>query len=129
MGSAPFVTVLILSAVLCQAAIVGMPLMLSYWSDDKFDQDTDFYMNGYASLLGIMCFFLLVRGWLYAVASVRSSTHYHERLIFNVLRASSVFFDTTPVGRIVTRLSTDIDKVRAYRPLPHETLFFFLFFN
>ena len=41
----------------------------------------------------------------------RSSRILHEQLLYTVLRAPMAFFDTTPLGRIINRFSTDVDKV------------------
>jgi ABC-type multidrug transport system fused ATPase/permease subunit len=42
---------------------------------------------------------------------VRASQNLHSQLIQRVLGAPTSFFDKTPVGRIVTRFSKDMDQV------------------
>ena len=46
---------------------------------------------------------------LLALASLRASSALHIRLIGDVLRLPMVFFDTTPVGRLLNRFSKDVD--------------------
>lgn len=40
----------------------------------------------------------------------------HENLLENVMHLPSVFFDVTPVGRILQRFSKDVDVVDATLP-------------
>ena len=45
------------------------------------------------------------------MCSLSAGAKIHKNLLTNVLRAPSSFFDTTPVGRIVSRFSKDINSV------------------
>lgn len=46
---------------------------------------------------------------LLALSSLRAASVLHIRLIGDVLRLPMVFFDTTPVGRLLNRFSKDVD--------------------
>ena len=48
---------------------------------------------------------------------VRASTTLHFRCVTNVLRQPIEFFDTTPTGRIINRLSKDVDTIDTVIPL------------
>lgn len=62
-----------------------------------------------------MCFlaavFILVYAIVFAVTSVRSSRVLHSQMLYNVLRSPMMFFETTPVGRILNRFSRDIETI------------------
>ena len=46
-----------------------------------------------------------------AFFSLRASRRLHDRLVERVMRAPLAFFDTTPIGRIVSRFSKDIYSI------------------
>lgn len=45
------------------------------------------------------------------VASVRASYVLHKHILTNVLRLPLAFFETTPIGRVLSRFSKDMDVV------------------
>lgn len=57
-------------------------------------------------LLGIAyCVIMLGRNILVAVGGVRGSRQMHDGVLHSVLRAPTQFFDTTPIGRVLSRSS------------------------
>ena len=50
----------------------------------------------------------------------RAATLLHEALLGNVLRTGMGFFDVTPVGRLLSRFSGDLDAID--EDLPEEML-------
>ncbi|KAF9586708.1 hypothetical protein BGW38_008631 [Lunasporangiospora selenospora] len=73
--------------------------------------NVDFYLGVYISL----CLLTVVVGTLTSYYSVlgglRASQVLHEQLLHKVTRAKVRFFDTTPIGRIVNRFSSDIATI------------------
>ncbi|KAF9134866.1 hypothetical protein BGW39_005581 [Mortierella sp. 14UC] len=71
----------------------------------------DYYLGIYvllsvcAMILGCLNFYYVVMGGLAA------SRVLHERLLKSITRAKVRFFDTTPMGRIVNRFSSDISTI------------------
>ena len=53
-----------------------------------------------------------------AVGAFRASRKLHDNLLFSLLRSPMSFFDTTPLGRILNRLSKDIERVDT--DVPHQ---------
>lgn len=52
-----------------------------------------------------------------AFATLRASKRLHEPVLYNILRSPMSFFDTTPVGRILNRLSKDVETVDMRLPM------------
>uniref|UniRef100_A0A3P9LP00 ATP-binding cassette, sub-family C (CFTR/MRP), member 2 n=1 Tax=Oryzias latipes TaxID=8090 RepID=A0A3P9LP00_ORYLA len=97
-------------------ALIGQNLWLSDWTNDAVDYYNQTYPNwkrdtrvGVFGALGVaQGFFLFLGTLLLANASVSASRILHSRLLNNLLRAPMVFFDTTPIGRVVNRFAKDI---------------------
>lgn len=86
---------------------------ISYWTTDSdYEKHSQgFYLGIYFALsvtLGLVTFF---RAYLLAAFGVNASEKLHENLLKSVLSAPQSFFDTTPLGRILSRFSKDIYSI------------------
>ncbi|OZJ06966.1 hypothetical protein BZG36_00075 [Bifiguratus adelaidae] len=73
--------------------------------------NVDYYLGIYF-LIGIITMVVgSLRSWLLYAGSVAASRKLHARLLDRILRAKVRFFDTTPLGRILNRFSSDMDTV------------------
>jgi ABC-type multidrug transport system fused ATPase/permease subunit len=86
---------------------------ISFWtSDGDYEKNSQaFYLGIYfmlACTLGIVTF---IRAYLLAFFGVTASETLHNNLVNSVLRAPQSFFDTTPLGRILSRFSKDIYSI------------------
>lgn len=86
---------------------------ISYWTTDpNYDKHSEaFYLGIYFMLavtLGIVTF---IRAFLLSTFGVNASETLHTNLLNSVLRAPQSFFDTTPLGRILSRFSKDIYSI------------------
>ena len=61
-----------------------------------------------------MC--VVIYALIFALMSVHSSRILHARMLANIMRSPMMFFDTTPVGRILNRFSRDMDTVDVILP-------------
>uniref|UniRef100_A0A674F774 ATP-binding cassette sub-family C member 10 n=1 Tax=Salmo trutta TaxID=8032 RepID=A0A674F774_SALTR len=78
-----------------------------------------FYLTVYGSIAGANTVFTAFRAFLFAFGGIRAASVVHNRLLDTVLKATVTFFDTTPLGRILNRFSSDLYSV-------DDTLPFFL---
>ncbi len=72
------------------------------------DEDSDFFFTIYGSLCAANSVFTLFRSFLFAYSGVLAAKHIHECLITNLKKANLSFFQNTPSGRILNRLSSDM---------------------
>ncbi|XP_051957113.1 ATP-binding cassette sub-family C member 10-like isoform X3 [Xyrauchen texanus] len=70
-----------------------------------------FYMTVYGSLAAANMVFTAARAFLFAYGAICAATIVHKRLLSSVLKGTMTFFDTTPLGRILNRFSSDIYSV------------------
>ena len=69
------------------------------------------YLSVYAFVaLGSMCL-VLGRAFIWAGVAVNAAGTLHRRMLVNIMRQPVSFFDTTPLGRILTRFAHDIDQI------------------
>ncbi|KAI1318942.1 hypothetical protein EDD11_005376 [Mortierella claussenii] len=109
----------IISMVFSQGASISTSLWLTHWSSDNDLGDHthgSLYYIGIYAALGMSYSLLTVFQSiiLQVYCGIRSARVLHQEMLLSVLRSPMVFFDTTPMGRILNRFSKDqstIDEV------------------
>ncbi|KAM3623239.1 uncharacterized protein V6R79_008886 [Siganus canaliculatus] len=76
-----------------------------------------FYLTVYISIAVANTIFTALKSFLYACGAICAAKTIHTRLLDRVLKATMTFFDTTPVGRILNRFSSDLYSVDDSLPL------------
>lgn len=102
-----------------EACSVATGVWLSYWSSANVttNHQRDFYLLIYGSIGSGQTFFALMYALTLFIGAIRASRILHRKLIVNILRLPMMFFDTTPLGRIMNRLSKDIYGIDVTIPL------------
>ncbi|KAJ3982865.1 multidrug resistance-associated ABC transporter [Lentinula detonsa] len=106
---APFILLLL---TLTQGAQVGNNLFLGFWTAESipgFGQSQ--YMGVYAALGFAQALFTFLLSFSFAIAGLVASLNLFQTALRHVLRSPISFFDTTPMGRILSRLSKDQDTL------------------
>ena len=90
---------------------VATTAWISFWTSDAplYQKNSEtFYLGLYAGLSVALGVFTYIRTFLLVRFGVKASTTLHANLTKSILRAPSSFFDTTPIGRILSRFSKDM---------------------
>merc|ERR1719189_2074772 len=99
-----------------EAFKVGSNLVLAEWTA-HFSEDMNWNYIGYYSLLGLFC---TTTGMLSTIGaafrSAAASQKIHEALLDKTMHAPLSFFETTPIGRILNRFTSDIDVIDSKIP-------------
>lgn len=106
--------------ILAQVAVVGINLWLKYWinqSEEAEEKGTQppslrLFLSVFAALTAVYvsaCIIEIYIGFVFGV--IRASYTLHRDLISRILRLPSLFFDTTPLGRIINRISSDMEVI------------------
>lgn len=75
------------------------------------------FLGVYAALIAVCIVMNFGAGYATTVlAAIRASTRLHERLLTKMLRLPMSFFDTTPLGRIINRFSSDMSATDELAP-------------
>ncbi|XP_071095145.1 multidrug resistance-associated protein 1-like [Haliotis cracherodii] len=119
----PTITLSLLLFCAFQAVNTGAGFYLTDWTEDpQLGNSSSLPPDEYAALnkkyLGTYWTFALamiaimaVCGYLFWTRVVRAAARLHDAILSRVFRSPMSFFDTTPLGRILNRMSRDVDTV------------------
>ncbi|KAI1317835.1 Multidrug resistance-associated protein 1 [Mortierella claussenii] len=132
-ASYKYAFVVALCHILAQASLVGTSLWLKYWIKRSEDEESDgntpslkLFLSVFSLLtLGyvVMCILMIYFG--FAIARIRASLILHQDLISRLIRLPSSFFDTTPLGRTINRISGDMQVIDDTLPWAFDSILMF----
>ncbi|KAF7319425.1 ABC protein [Mycena chlorophos] len=102
---------IIFLAVIMQGAQVVNSYSLVWWQDNAFHKKFAFYQVMYALLGIIQAIFTFFVGFGLDQFIIAATRRLHNDGIYNLLHAQMSFFDTTPMGRILSVFGKDIDTL------------------
>ncbi|KAI0929440.1 hypothetical protein AcV7_005292 [Taiwanofungus camphoratus] len=111
-GGLVWVPIIVLLLCLTQGAQVANNLFLGFWTAESihgFNQGD--YMGTYAALGVASALFSFLLSFSFTLASLVAGLRMFKTALMAVLRSPISFFDTTPMGRIMSRLSKDQDTL------------------
>ncbi|KAK5996011.1 ABC-type transporter cicA [Cladobotryum mycophilum] len=95
--------------ILFQGANMMTSLWLSYWISNKFHLSTGQYIGIYAGLGSLQAVLLFLFSMAVSMPGMKASGAMLQSAISRVIHAPMSFFDTTPLGRILNRVSRDVE--------------------
>ncbi|KAG0012086.1 hypothetical protein BGZ81_001777 [Podila clonocystis] len=105
-----FITVFMFVA--AQGCQIGTNVWLQHWTNvapDSTKNKPAMFLTVYAALIAVfMVATFLVTYVVMVMAGLRACQRLHEQLLASVMYLPMSFFDTTPLGRIVNRFSSDV---------------------
>lgn len=87
--------------------------VLRDWAKDS-NGDFNGYMLQYGGLAGLQALSACANTCMFVYGGYRAAKIIHEGALARIIRSPMSFFDSTPVGRILTRFSKDLDVVDSY---------------
>ncbi|EMD36548.1 hypothetical protein CERSUDRAFT_115579 [Gelatoporia subvermispora B] len=106
---APILTTLL---ILSQGAQVANNLFLGFWTAESISGFTQGdYMAVYAALGVAGAVFSFMLSFSFSLATLKAGLKIFKIALMAVLRSPVSFFDTTPMGRVMSRLSRDQDTL------------------
>ncbi|EFI26687.1 ATP-binding cassette [Coprinopsis cinerea okayama7 len=107
-GGMIWLFILLSILILNQAAAVGDNLWLGFWTSLEFPSlSQGDYMAVYAAFGAAQAILTFCLSFAFALISLRAGLKLFKAALRAILRSPLSFFDTTPMGRIVSRLSKD----------------------
>lgn len=84
---------------------------LAYWTEDSFEKQQWFYNVIYGTLGLVTICVTIFKGVVFFRTALKASRGLHDATFASVMRAKLYFFHVTPLGRILARFSSDVDKI------------------
>jgi ABC-type multidrug transport system fused ATPase/permease subunit len=116
MGGLPVLIFLLMSFVSVEGLRLYASIWIKDWSNEMHSKTNDdtakthsnyYYIGIYAAISAGQSVSALVSSLYGAITGVRAGRHLHAGMFSRLLRAPMSFFNATPLGRIVNRLSKD----------------------
>ncbi|KAG2055912.1 ABC protein [Suillus hirtellus] len=102
---------LLLIMLAMQGCLILNSYTLVWWETNKFNRPNSFYQTLYGCLGAGQAIFTFLLGAGMNFMSYYVSQSLHHKSVSNVFHASMSFFDTTPMGRILSIFGKDIDSI------------------
>ncbi|EAS02577.3 ABC transporter C family protein (macronuclear) [Tetrahymena thermophila SB210] len=109
----------------------GSQMLIDFWLRDYTNHQSSFFnnINDTFDTFTKAFFFLIflnlgitaLRSFFYCLCALLSSRRMFLKLNKSILFSKMKFFDTNPVGRIISRLADDVDSVDYYLPWQSQT--------
>ncbi|GFS61777.1 ATP-binding cassette sub-family C member 8 [Trichonephila inaurata madagascariensis] len=141
----PLALLVIFLIIATQAMKVGTDFWLSAWSensltriqngtlDDSNDtisdeeaEEINYYIHIYAILSGCSILLAFITNISAQLTSLKAVKVLHSRMLNNVVQCPMKFFDSTPVGRIINRFSSDMSTIDKKLPVTLPILLRFI---
>ncbi|XP_028271684.1 multidrug resistance-associated protein 5 [Parambassis ranga] len=88
----------------------------------RLNPHIQYYSNVYIISMGAALLLKTMRGLVFVKCTVKAASALHDKLFSRLLLSPMHFFDTTPLGRILTRFSRDMDEVDVRLAMQAEML-------
>ena len=107
--------VIFVLTLLSEGARIGSSKWMSIWTDEtagnsSIPKNRNMYLGVYGSFgiaIGVINAVLVI---YFSISTLRASTLMHNHMLKRVMKSPMSFFDTTPIGRIINRFSSDISS-------------------
>ncbi|PYH43502.1 P-loop containing nucleoside triphosphate hydrolase protein, partial [Aspergillus saccharolyticus JOP 1030-1] len=110
-GGSRFILLLSLMLSLTVAVRIINSFWLPWWMGNVLSVSTHTYLTGYALVVMLQAVFIASVGVILVLGTMKASRSIHEGVVTRLFRAPLDFFSGQPLGRVLNRLSVDIDGI------------------
>ena len=100
---------IIITSINVAILVIFLSYIIGEWSSqNKEIQQNSSYFTIYSMISLLILTLSFLRWIIIAISWVTSSQNIHTQMVWKLLRAPVIFFDSNPIGSILTRFSADI---------------------
>lgn len=111
------VVAVVIISLFWQAATMASDYWLAYETSKDHAWNPSLFIDVYSIIAGMCCIFVIGRSFLVSFLGLKTAQRLFDQIINSIVHAPMSFFDTTPSGRILSRVSTDQSYVDFMIPL------------
>ncbi|CAN1776374.1 ABC transporter C family member 14 [Linum perenne] len=100
------VVIMILITLLWQASLMGSDYWLAFETSPDHPFIPSIFISLYWIIIGVSCICILARAYIVSHLGLVTAQSFFSEMLQSILHAPMSFFDTTPSGRILTRVSS-----------------------
>ena len=90
-------------------------IWVSVWVTKPFaGRGETWYLGVYGGYVAVFCVMLVLRGWTFYASFVAAVTRLHDKMFAALMRAPMAFFTLTPLGSVLSVVSSDMDRLTEY---------------
>lgn len=101
------VAAVLLLTLLWQSSLMSSDYWLAYETSEDHVFSPSLFINVYSIIVAVSCVLVTVRAFVFAFLGLKTAQSFFNQLLHSILHAPMSFFDTTPSGRILSRVSFD----------------------
>ncbi|KAL2911120.1 hypothetical protein HK105_209425 [Polyrhizophydium stewartii] len=88
-----------------------MSVYLAFWTSDQWGWTQAHYLGAYTAAAASLTAVFVFVGLLIIYGCYRSSCALHNQALSGIVASTMGFFDSQPVGRIISRMTTDVQSL------------------
>lgn len=98
------VAAVIVTSVFWQLSFMGGDYWLAYETSESTVFRPSLFLGIYLAIAGVACVSVVIRAFLVANLGLKTAQKFFSQILHSILHAPMSFFDTTPSGRILSRV-------------------------
>lgn len=99
------ITAVMLTSILWQLSQMSSDYWLAYETSEGHRFVASLFIGIYSAIAVVSCIFVAVRSILVAFLGLKTAQSFFNQILNSILHAPMSFFDTTPSGRVLSRVS------------------------
>lgn len=106
------ITVVLIFSLLWQASMMASDYWLAYETSEERAKmfNPSLFISIYAIITAVSIILVVIRSYIFTLLGLKTAQIFFTQILRSILRAPMSFFDTTPSGRILSRVRTLVAK-------------------